>query len=476
MKKTKLKQVAISIGLACCILTTTSTAYADNFLKDVFSQMTTVSTSGQSFSTQKRSGYAFGMTSVRFHLHEPDLIQFTPPSMTAGCGGLDMFGGSFSLIKREELVQVARNIASGAAVYAFNLAIQSICPSCAQIMQSVSKLVQRMNDLAKVSCQDVSKTLMEQPFSQDIAKNIRDAAGLEGWENKASTWMDNLLPPEGTFLDMLSDNKVTQKDGTKKVKDRGMTGNLVFNLFNAAGINSWKFVGFTDDLEVKELIMSLIGARIVDVKNIDAASKAPKVITIAPTIKNISELVTAKNGSPLKLLTCAEPTECLTFKDNKGTPKEHWVGTLPLARDLLLGTASDPGIAQRIGLKEDLSPQQQAFVNSVPVPVMTTLFKLGHNPTAQQQYADIVARVTAEAGINSIIEGLDEMLDDIKSASLGTPAASADAIKLFTDGQARLKDQYRVFRNKNAAALEKINTLTNLTTFLEEKALTMPKV
>lgn len=478
MKKLRIKNSAISIGLACCMATTTSTAYAGNFLEDVFSQMTTVSAPGHSYETQKRNGYAFGMTSLRFHLHEPELIQFTPPSMNAGCGGFDMFGGSFSLIKREELVQVARNVASGAAVYAFNLAIQSICPSCAQIMQSVSQLVERMNRLAKASCQDVSKVLMEQPFSQNISKNIRDAAGIEGWVSNHASWADNLLPEEGTFLDMLNDNSVTQPDGTKKPNDRGMTGNLIFNLFDGAKIRNWNFVGFTNDAEVKELIMSLIGVSIVDVKNIPAGSGAPKIVIIPPSIKNINELIYADGSAPLKILRCKpSSTGCLEFVDNEGTLKQDWVGTYPLAQKLLLGTGPGHlGIADKISHKLTLDAKQQQFIESVPVPVMTTLFNLTHNPTAQAQYADIIARTSAQEGISAIIEGLDTMLVDIKAAAMGTPQASEDAIKLLEDGQRRLQEQYKIFREKNTADLDRMNVMTSLTSFLEEKAMAMPQV
>ena len=471
----KIKRTAISVGLACCLSLTASTAYAGNFLEDVFSQMTTVTAGGHSFETQRRSGYTFGMTSTRFHLHEPDLIMFTPPSMSVGCGGFDLFGGSFSLIKREELVQVARNVASGAAVYAFNLAIQSICPSCAQIMQGVSKIVSDMNRLAKMSCQDVSKTLMQQPFSQNIAKNARDAIGLEGWASNHTSWADQLLPQEGTFLDMLGDNSVKQPDGTSKPNDRGMTGNLIFNLFKAAKIHNWTFVGFSGEKEVKELIMSLVGVRIIDAKNIDPLAKAPNVISIPPTIKNINELVYANLRAPLMILRCSD-TECLKIPKPKGTPMPNWIGTYTLAKNILQGTPTEAGIAEKITHKIALTALQQQFVETVPVPVMTTLFKLSHNPAAQDAYSDVIAKTTAEAGIAAIIEGIDSLLEDVKIASRGTPAASTDAIKLLEDAQTKIKYQYKVFRAKNAADLEKMNVMANITKAIEDDALRMGKI
>ncbi|AWK84664.1 conjugal transfer protein TraH [Photobacterium damselae] len=478
MKIFKFNKSAINVVLAISIATASVTpANASNFLEDVFSQMTTVGAGGGAFETQRRNGYAFGMTSVRFHLHEPTLIQFTPPSMNAGCGGIDMFGGSFSIIKREELVQVARNVASGAAVYAFNMAVQSICPSCAQIMQSVSGMVERMNKLAKASCQDVSKTLMEQPFSQEISSNIRNAVGLEGWAGKASSWVDNLLPTEGSFLDMLNDNKIRQPNGQKEFNDKGLTGNLIDNLFKASGANYWNFVGFNSEQEVKELIMSLVGVRIVDVKTISSSSKAPKIKTVLPTIKSIQELIFADNGKPLKVLKCkTDIPGCIDFVDIKGSPKANWVGTYPQAKRLLLGNGnSSDGIAAKITRKLEISADQKKFLNTVPVPLMSTLFMLSHNPEAQKQYADVIARLVSQQGVEAIVEGIDRILSDIALASEGSQNASKDAILALKEGRERLQRELDTLKTNNQAELEKMDVLVNLTKHLENKAAEMSR-
>ncbi|MDN4704685.1 conjugal transfer protein TraH [Vibrio parahaemolyticus] len=49
-------------------------------------------------------------------MYEQNLVSFTPPSWKAGCGGVDMFGGSFSFINAEQLVTMMRAVAANAKV------------------------------------------------------------------------------------------------------------------------------------------------------------------------------------------------------------------------------------------------------------------------------------------------------------------------------------------------------------------------
>ena len=50
------------------------------------------------------------------------------PSLKAGCGGIDVFGGSFSFINKAQFTAMLQNIGANATGYAFQLAIDSISP------------------------------------------------------------------------------------------------------------------------------------------------------------------------------------------------------------------------------------------------------------------------------------------------------------------------------------------------------------
>ena len=53
---------------------------------------------------------------------------FTPPSLFAGCGGIDIFLGAFGIPSREEFVAFLRNIGTALPGLAFQLALQSLAP------------------------------------------------------------------------------------------------------------------------------------------------------------------------------------------------------------------------------------------------------------------------------------------------------------------------------------------------------------
>ena len=47
-------------------------------------------------STARRGVIAGGNVQIRNRIVDTNLVTFTPPSFQAGCGGVDLFGGSFS--------------------------------------------------------------------------------------------------------------------------------------------------------------------------------------------------------------------------------------------------------------------------------------------------------------------------------------------------------------------------------------------
>ncbi|MCI2286042.1 conjugal transfer protein TraH [Colwellia sp. MSW7] len=77
--------------------------------------------------------------------------------MKSGCNGIDMFAGSFGLVSGDELVQVARGAAQGASLYFFNLAMSSVCPSCKEVMDNISKKIEQLNQWGRNSCENAIK-------------------------------------------------------------------------------------------------------------------------------------------------------------------------------------------------------------------------------------------------------------------------------------------------------------------------------
>lgn len=110
-------------------------AMADNPMKTIFSDMMTNSTQPTTFSTAKRFGATGGGFVARVPKITPNVISVVPPKVNVGCGGVDFFTGSFSIINKDQMVQVMRGIANGAATYAFQVGMQAVCATCMSTLE-----------------------------------------------------------------------------------------------------------------------------------------------------------------------------------------------------------------------------------------------------------------------------------------------------------------------------------------------------
>ena len=105
----------------------TSPSYADiNATMDaMFSSMINV-TAPDAHLSARRGVIDGGSVVVRNRIATPTIVSFNPPKFAAGCGGIDMFLGSFSFINADQFVNMLRAIASNAISYAFSLALKEM--------------------------------------------------------------------------------------------------------------------------------------------------------------------------------------------------------------------------------------------------------------------------------------------------------------------------------------------------------------
>ncbi|MBK9520682.1 MAG: conjugal transfer protein TraH [Rhodocyclaceae bacterium] len=97
--------------------------------------------------------YSGGSLYMRTPVKNYQLVTISPPGFKAGCGGIDLFAGSFSFINKEQLTALLRNIANNAIGYAFMMAVKSISPDLADLMQYLQDQISKVNNLNINSCQ-----------------------------------------------------------------------------------------------------------------------------------------------------------------------------------------------------------------------------------------------------------------------------------------------------------------------------------
>ena len=102
----------------------------------------------------QRAGFAtLGSVQVRTRVRNTNLAHIQLPSARAGCGGIDIFGGSFSFISKEELIKLMEAIMQNAAGFAFELALESLSPAVQETVAKLRDLVQQVNSMNINSCE-----------------------------------------------------------------------------------------------------------------------------------------------------------------------------------------------------------------------------------------------------------------------------------------------------------------------------------
>ena len=102
---------------------------------------------------QTMNVYSGGALFMRSPQRTYNLASVTPPSLTAGCGGIDTYLGSFGHINSAQFVAMLKNIGSNALGYGFKLAITNLCPTCANVTEALQATANFVNQAQVNSCE-----------------------------------------------------------------------------------------------------------------------------------------------------------------------------------------------------------------------------------------------------------------------------------------------------------------------------------
>lgn len=168
---------------------------------DLNSMFLSNSTSAGTIDTKDRTGVFGGSVNIRAPVQNANWVSFDAPRLNAGCGGVDLYGGSFTFINGQQLVAVFRQVAANAAGLAFKAAIKMISPSLDSLMTEFQSLMQNLNNLAKNSCSmahaivDISERKIAESIDGEgsVAASKKGifsdaAAGLASWNAELATY------------------------------------------------------------------------------------------------------------------------------------------------------------------------------------------------------------------------------------------------------------------------------------------------
>ncbi|WP_165379544.1 conjugal transfer protein TraH [Rickettsiales endosymbiont of Peranema trichophorum] len=125
-------------------------------MEELFNASTNI-TSGGAYKGQSGGYYTGGSLYARVPTRHYQFANFQVPSVKAGCGGIDMFMGSFSFINTDQLINAMRGVMSNAAGYSFSLALQTFVPQVYNTMQKLNDIAREMNNLNMNSCETATQ-------------------------------------------------------------------------------------------------------------------------------------------------------------------------------------------------------------------------------------------------------------------------------------------------------------------------------
>jgi conjugative transfer pilus assembly protein TraH len=403
-----IKTIAKRALLLVLLVQNSVPAYADlqQEMDGMFGTMTNF-TAPTAHLGQRRGVITGGSLVARNGITNTNLISFVPPSFSAGCGGIDLFGGSFSFINFNQFVQLLRNVASNAAGYAFQLAIGAMCPWCASVMTDMQKKIQEMNQMFSNSCR-LSQGLVNdtvKAFDMQSQVKLSNASFTQGIGDVFSSWTNSSTL--GDPMQQVKQNDPT--DLTQKIQ-----GNLVWRALNYQNAGAWFRFG---DNSLLQAVMSITGTVIVDAPQAAPDGKGENnQISAPPPVLSIRDMMYGNDATnsyqTVNMYTCSDgygTDQCL----KPVVQSVALVGLKQRVMDILLGSAtSGNGLIYKFSTNTGtITATEQAFMQTVPDAIGGMIHNLAREDAGiaklwAEEAAPVIALELAQLIINDVLSAV----------------------------------------------------------------------
>lgn len=406
----KLRLLAASLALAAPLLASAG------IMADLNSMFMSNSTTSGKITTKDRVGMFGGSFSMRAPIQSVNIVAFDSPRVNAGCGGVDLYGGSFSFLNHQQLIDIFRKVAANAAGLAFKAAIKAISPSLDGLMTEFQTLMQNMNNLSKNTCQ------MAHLVVDKAERTISDAVGGAGSVGATQKGMftDAMAGLQGYLGDANSyfqkAGEVNPRAGNSTVKAVVASG--ASNILGMAGLGNSD--GSSDDATDpnslnNRILISFLGYEVSGVpcsstNQSDQQDSGPtasgstpgRIQCRGPATLTLDDMVkgggagSIRTATPLTLYSCTNPSGagvpnggfdpqiCTQMKKSNFNYQgiQGWVNQM-LFGSVTVGTVDPTSIVGKInsGDKINFTTTQVQFMQQSGLPVIALLSK-----TSNPQY------------------------------------------------------------------------------------------
>ena len=401
------------------------------------------------YASQRRGGVDFGTLRLRAPVTSVNVLNLTAPNIRAGCGGIDIYGGSFTFINTEQFRQVLRQIGANAIGYAFKLALATMCEPCDRHLTTLQDMMNKINAGNLESCR------WAQGIVNDLAGSLPFKENIKGMteESAIGTFDDMVEASQDLFANI--NTMMGRGDPSGADPNNPDVGNITWNALEAANVQA--LFTFPDgNITTQEVLLNIAGSWMVRAPS-DAdigAGRRGNVSTPLPAILSYRELISGKDdnadstGDALQLYDCGADIRCLNPQDNLAEWSfegvEAWVETnLQAAADHMAnpataGTDHPAAIQEFLGglplnaMKHMLELQGGAALN-VYVEAAGPYIAEWYGVTMAKAFAGVIrksfASTNAPVMTPNILANLEVFEADVKAAELRILQGRIDKIK-----------------------------------------------
>lgn len=360
------------------------------------------------YESQRRGGVTLGSFRVRAPLNRINLVNLTAPEIRAGCGGVDLYGGSFTMIDTEEFRQILRQIGANAIGYAFKLALATMCESCDKILTGLQDMMNKFTQMNVDTCQWAQGFVNDAVSAAGYAERVKGTEGGSA-SGMARDWFAAAREAFATPGGWLKNGDPSGADPANK-----NVGNITWKALTGAGVDGL-FTYAPSNLSHKEVLMNIAGSLIISGPTDAEVAAGLEGDPTPPLQKKLSftELKAGKvraadgvaDADPM--WECDEEVACLRPRKLDGA--WNFPGTTAWVREQLLAAANHMRDPVTAGSPHGAAAIQ--FLGSVPFNVTSHLVELQVSPGLDRYVevaADAISAVYAVAFAESMVGAIEE--------------------------------------------------------------------
>lgn len=388
----------------------------------------------------QQAGYAtLGSLYVRTQPRNTSLAHIQLPSVRAGCGGIDIFGGSFSFISKEELIKLMEAIMQNAAGFAFELALESLSPTVQETVAKLRDLIQQVNSMNINSC-EAGQLLVSNlwPETDAASQHICNTIGTMS----------------GFFADRASSRHGCGTGGRQTDTLNSATGALADQV--PVDINyAWKAIKknafLSSNRSIAELFMTMTGTAITRAAAND--NEGPQHQKIHPEAFSPNMIEVLVEGGTLKVQHCDEINKCLS----------------PVLTDITIARTDSffylvqsvvQSMSDAISNDTAIPPEAIDLIAITSVPVYETLITA--KSYKYQFVDDEIALISELVAIDFAMRYINEAISEMQK-SVSNTDAFGDILGEFQDGVAETQNNFATYRRDAADRyVDAISTLEKL--------------